>query len=65
MKPAPFDYVVAASSDEAVRYLGEVEDKTAKIIAGGQSLVPLLALRLARPSLLVDITSLDRATFGG
>ena len=55
MKPAPFDYVVAASADEAVRYLGGVEDKTAKIIAGGQSLVPLLALRLARPSLLVDI----------
>ncbi|NNN12657.1 MAG: xanthine dehydrogenase family protein subunit M [Acidimicrobiaceae bacterium] len=55
MKPAPFDYVVAASADEAVQYLAEVEDGTAKIIAGGQSLVPLLALRLARPSLLVDI----------
>ncbi len=55
MKPAPFDYVVAASTDEAVQYLAEVEDGTAKLIAGGQSLVPLLALRLARPSLLVDI----------
>lgn len=55
MKPAPFDYVVAASPREAVQYLADVEDASAKIIAGGQSLMPLLALRLARPSLLVDI----------
>lgn len=55
MKPAPFDYVAATSTLEAVQYLGEAEDGTAKVIAGGQSLIPLLALRLSRPSLLVDI----------
>lgn len=54
MKPAPFAYVRADSVDEAVRALAEA-DGEGKIIAGGQSLMPLLALRLARPALVVDV----------
>jgi len=54
MKPAPFGYVAPATLDDAVGALaGEGGD--AKVLAGGQSLIPMLALRLARPTLLVDI----------
>lgn len=56
MKPAPFDYVAAASLADAVAVLDA--DPDAKVIAGGQSLMPLLALRLARPTVLVDIGGL-------
>jgi aerobic carbon-monoxide dehydrogenase medium subunit len=52
MKPARFDYVAAASVDEALTALA---DEEAKVLAGGQSLVPLMNMRLARPSLLVDV----------
>ncbi len=56
MKPAPFDYVRADSVEHAVTQLGEANvDGEGKIIAGGQSLMPLLALRLAQPSVLIDI----------
>jgi aerobic carbon-monoxide dehydrogenase medium subunit len=51
VKPAPFDYVAAGSVEEAIAALGAAE---AKVLAGGQSLLPLLNMRLARPSLLVD-----------
>jgi len=51
--PAPFDYEVAESSEHAIALLGERED--AKLIAGGHSLLPAMKLRLARPSVLVDI----------
>lgn len=54
MKPAPFGYADAHSVEEACAFLAEFGDD-AKIIAGGQSLVPLLNLRLARPAYLVDI----------
>jgi aerobic carbon-monoxide dehydrogenase medium subunit len=54
--PAAFDYARAGSVDEAIELLGR-ED--AKAIAGGHSLLPLLKLRFARPSLLVDIGRLD------
>jgi aerobic carbon-monoxide dehydrogenase medium subunit len=53
MIPAPFEYVRAESVDDAIRLLSDSED--AKILAGGHSLLPLMRLRLARPSLLVDI----------
>jgi len=54
MKPAPFEYVAPRSVEETLALLARhAED--AKILAGGQSLVPLLNMRLARPSLLVDI----------
>lgn len=51
MKPAPFDYAAPRSLDEALALL----DEDAKPLAGGQSLVPLLNFRLARPRLLVDL----------
>jgi aerobic carbon-monoxide dehydrogenase medium subunit len=54
VKPPPFEYHRAGSIDEAVALLAEHGDE-AKILAGGQSLVPLLSLRLARPAHLVDI----------
>ena len=54
MKPPPFEYSVARSVDEAVDLLAEHGDE-AKVLAGGQSLLPLLSLRLARPGVLVDI----------
>ena len=54
MKPAPFRYLRAESLEEAVAALVEHGDE-AKILAGGQSLVPMMNLRLAMPSVLVDI----------
>jgi len=53
-----FDYVAADSYDEAVRLLADGGDD-AKLLAGGQSLMPLLNLRLARPELLIDINRAD------
>jgi carbon-monoxide dehydrogenase medium subunit len=52
--PAPFKYVRAASADEAISLIGEHGDE-AKFLAGGHSLLPLMKLRLAQPSVLVDI----------
>ena len=54
MIPAPFDYIRAASIDEAVAALAERGDE-AKVLAGGHSLLPLMRLRLAFPEMLVDI----------
>jgi 2-furoyl-CoA dehydrogenase FAD binding subunit len=56
VKPAPFDYVRPESLDHALAALAS--DSGAKVLAGGQSLVPLLSMRLAAPSLLVDINGL-------
>ncbi|HXP18385.1 MAG TPA: xanthine dehydrogenase family protein subunit M [Streptosporangiaceae bacterium] len=58
MIPAQFDYVKPGSLDEAVRALAD-GGEDAKVIAGGQSMLPLLRLRLAYPSLLVDIGGID------
>jgi len=58
MKPAQFDYVVAESVDAAVAALAEGGGE-AKIIAGGQSLVPMLNFRLLRPSVLIDINRIS------
>ncbi len=58
MKAAPFDYILADSLEHALELLGQHGDEV-KLIAGGQSLVPMMALRLARPALLVDINRLD------
>lgn len=56
MKPAPFDYVRTGSVEDAVAALAAANSGgEGKVIAGGQSLMPLLALRLAQPSVLVDI----------
>lgn len=54
MKPAPFDYVAPATIEEACRQLAEAGGG-ATILAGGQTLMPLLALRLSQPLILLDI----------
>src|SRR5579875_1388635 len=54
-----FDYAAAGSYDEAVRLLAAAGED-AKILAGGQSLLPMLNLRLARPALLIDINPADQ-----
>ena len=67
MKPAPFDYVRAGTLEEAVRVLDQA-DGDGKVLAGGQSLVPVLALRMGRPSVLVDVNripGLDAVTPDG
>ncbi len=58
MKPAAFDFVRAESLDEALDVLRN-EGSDARIIAGGQSLMPMLNMRLAKPRILVDIMRLD------
>lgn len=55
MRAAAFDYVRAGSVAEALAALAD-DDREARVLAGGQSLVPMMALRLARPEVLVDIT---------
>jgi CO/xanthine dehydrogenase FAD-binding subunit len=62
MKPAAFDYVVAESIEGAVAALAAA-DGEAKILAGGQSLVPMLNFRLLRPSILVDINRIPDLAF--
>ena len=67
MKPAPFEYVDPRTADEAVALLSAHGDD-AKVLAGGQSLVPMLALRLARPSVVIDVnrvSGLDAITQTG
>jgi len=54
MKLPPFDYEAPQTVSEAVELLAEHGDE-ASVLAGGQSLIPLLALRLARPAMLIDI----------
>src|SRR5260370_27310545 len=54
MFPAAFDYRAPASLDEALSVLAQQGDD-AKVMAGGQSLIPLLKLRFAQPGLIVDI----------
>jgi carbon-monoxide dehydrogenase medium subunit len=62
MIPAAFDYVRADSADAAVAALAEAGDE-AKLLAGGHSLLPLMKLRLAVPSLLVDIGRLTELSY--
>jgi carbon-monoxide dehydrogenase medium subunit len=61
MIPASFDYEVAESAEHAVSLLGSRED--AKLLAGGHSLIPLLRLRFARPSLLVDVGRIPELSY--
>jgi aerobic carbon-monoxide dehydrogenase medium subunit len=67
VKPAPFEYRRAESVQEAVTLLAEYEGM-ARVLAGGQSLVPMLHMRLMRPALIIDINripGLDRITTAG
>jgi carbon-monoxide dehydrogenase medium subunit len=58
MKPAPFSYHAPTSLDEAVALLAELAPQDGRILAGGQSLVPTMAFRAARPSHLIDINGI-------
>ena len=62
MIPAAFDYVRAGSAEEAIALLGEHGDE-AKLLAGGHSLLPMMKLRLAVPSVLVDIGRVDDLSY--
>ena len=59
MKPASFDYIRAASVEEAAELLAKFGAR-ARLMAGGQSLMPLLNFRLVEPELVVDISSIGR-----
>jgi aerobic carbon-monoxide dehydrogenase medium subunit len=59
MKPAAFRYHAPTTVDEAVALLAEVAPEDGRVLAGGQSLVPIMAFRLARPGHLVDINGVD------
>src|SRR5439155_1714341 len=58
LKPPPFEYDAPETIEEALDLLAEHADDV-KVLAGGQSLIPLMALRLARPARLVDVGLID------
>jgi aerobic carbon-monoxide dehydrogenase medium subunit len=58
MIPSTFDYVLAESVDDAIKALGD-GGEDAKLLAGGHSLIPLMKMRLAAPSLLIDLRKVD------
>jgi CO/xanthine dehydrogenase FAD-binding subunit len=58
MKPAPFKYIAAASLEHALALKAEHGDE-AKFLAGGQSLIPTMNFRLARPAILIDINGIE------
>ncbi|HTK12889.1 MAG TPA: FAD binding domain-containing protein [Xanthobacteraceae bacterium] len=59
MKPASFRYHAPKTVDEAVALLADVVDDEGRILAGGQSLVPSMAFRVARPGHLIDINNIE------
>ena len=62
MKPAPFHYHAPKTVGEAVALLAAVASDDGRVLAGGQSLVPTMAFRLARPGHLVDINGINELT---
>src|SRR6185436_16244293 len=62
LKAAPFEYARAASLAEACALLA-THGESAKVLAGGQSLVPMMAMRLARPAWLIDINEIAALKF--
>jgi carbon-monoxide dehydrogenase medium subunit len=62
MKPASFEYVRPRTIEEALQLLDEHGDE-AKVLAGGQSLVPMMNLRLARPGVVIDINGLKELDY--
>src|SRR3984893_3720143 len=57
MKPAPFVYHRPATVDQTTEFLAELAPQDGRVLAGGQSLVPIMAFRLARPAHLIDINT--------
>ena len=62
MIPAPFEYQAASSLDDAIERL-RLHGRDAKLLAGGQSLLPLMRLRIARPAILIDIGRVEDLSF--
>ena len=62
MKPAPFDYLVPGTVDEALDFLHE-RGGDAKVLAGGQSLLPMMNFRIMRPDSLVDINEVNQLAY--
>jgi CO/xanthine dehydrogenase FAD-binding subunit len=58
MKPAPFKYIAANSLEQALALKAQHGDD-AKFLAGGQSLIPAMNFRLARPAILIDINGIE------
>src|ERR1043166_5074148 len=58
MKPAPFTYHAPTSGDEAVALLAQWGPQDGRVLAGGQSLIPTMAFRVARPAHLIDINGI-------
>jgi aerobic carbon-monoxide dehydrogenase medium subunit len=58
MKPAPFRHYAPTTVDEAVALLAQLAPQDGRVLAGGQSLVPTMAFRLARPAHLIDINGI-------
>ncbi len=62
MKPAPFEYYAPTTVEEALAHLGE-HGYDAKVLAGGQSLIPMMNFRLAQPGVLVDLNNVAELDF--
>lgn len=62
MKPASFDYVAPTTLDQALEQLAE-HGFDAKVIAGGQSLIPMMNFRLAQPSVLIDLNKIPELSY--
>jgi carbon-monoxide dehydrogenase medium subunit len=62
MKPAPFDYQAPGSIEEALSLLREYGDE-AKLLAGGQSLVPAMNFRVVQPSVLIDLNRIEELSY--
>lgn len=62
MKPAPFKYLSPSATEEALEYLGEYGYE-AKVLAGGQSLIPTMNFRLAQPSVLIDLNNIPELSY--
>lgn len=58
MKPPKFEYLRPLNLEEALRFLGDLGDR-ARPIAGGQSLIPMMSLRMAAPEILIDLTAIQ------
>jgi carbon-monoxide dehydrogenase medium subunit len=63
MKPAPFEYAAPDTVDEAIHLISQNDPDEVKILAGGQSLMPLLNMRLARPQILLDLSRVSELDY--
>ena len=63
MKPAPFDYRKVSTLSEALEAYGNDDERDLRLLAGGQSLVPMMNLRLARPEVLIDLNKIEELNY--